>query len=141
MCVCVCVCVCYVHMCELVCVECCRSPFSSCVLNLFHSIPFYITYVSYTYSTYASKTRLSVACSSCPTPSPPPGNSIDSSFTLKIADSALTYDLLPDFYHCVYGVRRPVRWAALETLTQGISETKSNVVSWACGRTPRNLFI
>lgn len=55
--------------------------------------------------------------------------SIDSNFTVKVGDGALTYDLYPDFYHAVYGVRRPVRWAALETLTQGICEVKSNVVS------------
>ena len=48
-CVCVCVFVCYIRMCELVCVECCRNPFSSCVLHLFHSIQSYITCVSYTY--------------------------------------------------------------------------------------------
>ena len=45
----VCVFVCYIRMCELVCVECCRNPFSSCVLHLFHSIQSYITCVSYTY--------------------------------------------------------------------------------------------
>ena len=136
----VCVFVCYIRMCELVCVECCRNPFSSCVLHLFPSIQSYITCVSNTYVCIKHITFCCLLILSHPT-SPPPGNSIDSNFTLKIGDSALTYDLLPDFYHCVYGVRRPVRWAALETLTQGICETKSNVVSWVCRRAPHNVSI
>ena len=48
---------------------------------------------------------------------------------MKISDGALTPDLYPDLYHKVYGVKRPVRWSALETLTQGICGSKSNVVS------------
>jgi serine/threonine protein kinase len=58
---------------------------------------------------------------------------MDANFTVKISDGALTSDLYPDLYHKVYGVKRPVRWSALETLTQGICGSKSNV--WSFGIT------
>ena len=59
-------------------------------------------------------------CSSC---------SLDTNFIVKISDGALSHEFYPECYHAVYGAIRPVRWAAIETLQEGLCSSQSNVVS------------
>ena len=63
--------------------------------------------------------------------SPPPRCRLDTNFTVKVSDEALSQEFYPECYHPVYGAIRPVRWAAMETLQEGLCTSQSNVVSVA----------
>ena len=52
----------------------------------------------------------------------------DSNFTVRVCDGALSQEFYPECYHQVYGAVRPVRWAAIETLQEGLCSVQSNVV-------------
>ena len=52
----------------------------------------------------------------------------DSNFTVRVCDGALSQEFYPECYHQVYGAVRPVRWAAVETLQEGLCSVQSNVV-------------
>lgn len=53
---------------------------------------------------------------------------LDSNFTVRVCDGALSQEFYPECYHQVYGAVRPVRWAAIETLQEGLCTVQSNVV-------------
>ena len=53
---------------------------------------------------------------------------LDSNFTVRVCDGALSQEFYPECYHQVYGAVRPVRWAAIETLQEGLCSVQSNVV-------------
>jgi len=55
--------------------------------------------------------------------------SLDTNYEVKISDSALTQCFFPECYSTVRGTVRPVRWAAIETLQEGLCTSQSNVVS------------
>lgn len=48
---------------------------------------------------------------------------------MKVADEALAHEFYPECYYTLYGAVRPVRWAAIETLQEGLCTSQSNVVS------------
>ena len=54
---------------------------------------------------------------------------LDSECTVKVADAALAQQFYPECYYTLFGATRPVRWAAVETLQEGLCTTRSNVVS------------
>ena len=47
---------------------------------------------------------------------------------MRVCDGALSQEFYPECYHQVYGAVRPVRWAAIETLQEGLCSVQSNVV-------------
>ena len=53
---------------------------------------------------------------------------LDSVYTVKISDGALAQQFYPECYYTLFGATRPVRWAAVETLQEGLCTVKSNVV-------------
>ena len=54
---------------------------------------------------------------------------LDSECRVHVSDGALAQEFHPDCYHTVYGAVRSVRWAAVETLQEGLCTARSNVVS------------
>lgn len=56
-------------------------------------------------------------------------NRYDSGNVVKVSDGALAQQLHPECYYTLFGATRPVRWAAVETLQEGLCTVKSNVVS------------
>ena len=54
---------------------------------------------------------------------------LDTNHTVRVSDGALAQQFYPDCYYAVYGATRPVRWAAVETLQEGLCTAQSNVVS------------
>lgn len=54
---------------------------------------------------------------------------LDSNCTVKVTDGALAQQLHPECYYTLFGATRPVRWAAVETLQEGLCTSRSNVVS------------
>ena len=60
---------------------------------------------------------------------------LDSECRVHVSDGALAQEFHPDCYHTVYGAVRPVRWAAVETLQEGLCTARSNVVSGREGGT------
>lgn len=48
---------------------------------------------------------------------------------MKVSDGALAQQLHPECYYTLFGATRPVRWAAVETLQEGLCTSRSNVVS------------
>ena len=65
----------------------------------------------------------------CSLPPFSPGPSLDTNYTVKVSDGALSLEFYPECYQAVYGTIRPVRWAAIETLQEGLGTSQSNVVS------------
>ena len=61
---------------------------------------------------------------------------LDSGCTVKVSDGALAQQLYPECYYTLFGAIRPVRWAAVETLQEGLCTVRSNVVSglWSQSR-------
>lgn len=55
--------------------------------------------------------------------------SLDTNYQVKISDGALSQCFYQECYHAVRGTVRPVRWAAIETLQEGLCTSQSNVVS------------
>lgn len=55
---------------------------------------------------------------------------LDTNYQVKISDGALSQCFYPDCYNAVRGTVRPVRWAALETLQEGLCTSQSNVWSY-----------
>lgn len=55
---------------------------------------------------------------------------LDSGCTVKVTDAALTQQFYPECYYTLFGATRPVRWAAVETLQEGLCTVRSNVVSY-----------
>lgn len=47
---------------------------------------------------------------------------------VRVSDGALAQQFYPECYYAVYGAVRPVRWAAVETLQEGLCTARSNVV-------------
>ena len=60
---------------------------------------------------------------------------LDSECRVHVSDGALAQEFHPDCYHTVYGAVRSVRWAAVETLQEGLCTARSNVVSGREGGT------
>ena len=58
-----------------------------------------------------------------------PSPSLDTGYSVKVSDGALSQLFFPDCYCNVKGSVRPARWAAIETLRQGHLTSLSNVVS------------
>jgi RYK receptor-like tyrosine kinase len=59
--------------------------------------------------------------------------------TLKLADQALARDLFPNDYHCLSnGKSRPLFWLSLETLTQNMYNSRTDV--WSTGVAIWELF-
>ena len=56
-------------------------------------------------------------------------SSLDTGYSVKVSDGALSQLFFPDCYCNVKGSVRPARWAAIETLRQGHLTSLSNVVS------------
>ncbi|KAK2191294.1 hypothetical protein NP493_56g09003, partial [Ridgeia piscesae] len=57
---------------------------------------------------------------------------VDSSLTVKVTDNALARDLFPSDYHCLGdNENRPIKWLALESLTERRFSSASDV--WAFG--------
>ena len=53
---------------------------------------------------------------------------LDSDCTVKVSDGALAQQFYPECYYTLFGATRPVRWAAVETLQEGLCTVRSNVV-------------
>ena len=53
---------------------------------------------------------------------------LDSNFTVKLSDGALSQEFFADCYAFIRGSLRPVKWSAIETLQEGLCTTQSNVV-------------
>ncbi|CAI8007397.1 Tyrosine-protein kinase transforming protein SEA [Geodia barretti] len=56
---------------------------------------------------------------------------LDSGCVVKISDGALAQQFHPECYYTLFGATRPVRWAAVETLQEGLCTVRSNVWSYA----------
>lgn len=56
---------------------------------------------------------------------------LDAGFVLKLSDGALSQDFYPECYTSIKGAVRSVKWAAIETLQEGLITVQSNVVRWA----------
>lgn len=56
-------------------------------------------------------------------------NRLDRDYTVKVTDGALAQHLYPECYYTLFGATRPVRWAAVETLQEGLCTSRSNIVS------------
>jgi hypothetical protein len=56
---------------------------------------------------------------------------LDSGCVVKISDGALAQQFHPECYYTLFGATRPVRWAAVETLQEGLCTVRSNVWSFA----------
>ena len=54
---------------------------------------------------------------------------LDSGYVVKVSDGALAQQFYPECYYTLFGATRPVRWAAVETLQEGLCTVRSNVVS------------
>ena len=54
---------------------------------------------------------------------------LDSACIVKVSDGALAQQFHPECYYTLFGATRPVRWAAVETLQEGLCTARSNVVS------------
>jgi RYK receptor-like tyrosine kinase len=57
---------------------------------------------------------------------------LDTNFSLKIGDFALSRDLFPQDYHCLAdNDNKPVMWMSLESLTNNVFNVRTDV--WSCG--------
>jgi serine/threonine protein kinase len=56
---------------------------------------------------------------------------LDTDCTVRVSDGALAQQFYPECYYTLFGATRPVRWAAVETLQEGLCTFRSNVWSYA----------
>ena len=55
---------------------------------------------------------------------------VDSNLSVRVTDNALARDLFPSDYHCLGdNENRPIKWLALESLTERRFSPASDVVS------------
>ena len=53
---------------------------------------------------------------------------LDTNYVVKVGDGALSMEFYPENYTTIKGAVRPVKWAAIETLQEGLITSQSNVV-------------